>query len=85
MDIGFVYSRKDPKQAQARDFLVAYLKQRGILARVVETDSNVNSPRVIINGHEIKDLRTKPRGTTPKMYPAIKDIAAAVDRFLWTL
>jgi hypothetical protein len=64
---------------------VSYLRERGVLARVVETESDVVSPRVIINGHEIKDMRQAPRGERAGMFPTIRDIAAAIDRHLWSL
>jgi hypothetical protein len=43
VDIGFVYSRKDPQQTRARDFILKYLRERGVLAQVVETESDVKS------------------------------------------
>jgi hypothetical protein len=85
VDIGFVYSRKDPQQTRARDFILKYLRERGVLAQVVETESDVKSPTVIINGRTFTDLRKTPRGDKPGMYPAIKDIAEALDRHLWAL
>jgi hypothetical protein len=85
VDIGFVYSRKDPQQTRVRDYLLRYLRERGVLAKVVETESDVKSPTVIINGRTFTDLRKTPRGEKPGMYPAIKDIAEALDRHLWAL
>ena len=85
MDIGFIYSKKDPRQTKARDFLVQYLEERGILASVWETDKDVLSPTLIINGHTLKDLRQKPRGDQHGMFPSIKDIAATLDRHVWCL
>lgn len=85
MDIGFIYSKKDPQQAKARDFLVKYIADRGVLARLIETDTDVNSPTLIVNGRTLKDLRQKPREKAPGMFPSIKDIAATLDRHVWCL
>ncbi|RKX26745.1 MAG: hypothetical protein DRP45_02735 [Candidatus Zixiibacteriota bacterium] len=85
MDIGFIYSRKDPRQAKARDFLKKYLKERGVLARVIETEREVTSPTIIINGHTLKDLRQKPREDSPAMFPSIDDIVHMVERQVWCL
>lgn len=84
MEIGLIYSKEDPRQTEAREFVHRYIKERGILARVVESVRPVNSPTVIINGQALKDRRSRPRGT-PRMFPAIKDIARALDQHVWSL
>ena len=86
MDIGLVYSDKDPRQTQARDFLRRFLQERGVLANVFEAKKDVSSPTLIINGQALKDLRAKPRqGQENRMYPGIPDIASALERHLWVL
>lgn len=85
MDIGFVYSQKDPRQTKARDFVLEFVQKRGILARVVEAHSDVESPTLIIDGLTLKDQRSKPREDKPRMYPSIKDIAEALERHVWSL
>jgi len=85
MDIGIVYSQKDPRQTKARDFVVNFVKKRGILAQVFEAHSDVDSPTLIINGHTLKEQRQTPREDQPQMYPSIKDIAEALERHCWTL
>jgi len=85
MDIGFVYSQKDPRQAKARDFVIDFVQKRGILARVFEAPSDVDSPTLIIDGHTLKDQRRTPRENQPRMYPSIRDIAEALERHFWTL
>lgn len=86
MDIGLVYSDKDPRQKQARDFLRRFLQERGVLASIFEAKKDVASPTLIINGQAIRDLRRKPReGQENKMYPGISDIASALERHLWVL
>ena len=85
MDIGLVYSQKDPRQTRARDYVHEFLRKRGILARVFETESDVTSPTVIIDGHALKDQRRAPRDSNAPMYPSIKDIAEALERHVWSL
>ncbi|MEW5795805.1 MAG: hypothetical protein AB1772_05540 [Candidatus Zixiibacteriota bacterium] len=85
MDIGLVYSQKDPRQTRARDFVHEFLKKRGVLARVFERESDVSSPTLIIDGHALKDQRRAPREESPSMYPSIKDIADALERHVWSL
>ncbi len=85
MNIGLIYSRKDPQQTMTRDFLLSFIKERGVLANLVETDEDVLSPTVIIDGRELKELRRKPRGRESTMYPTIKDIAEALERHVWSL
>ena len=85
MNIGLVYSDKDPKQTNARDFLRRFVKERGITATIVETPKAVSSPTLIIDGFALRDMRCTPRQDSSPMFPAIKDIAAALERSLWSL
>ena len=85
VDIGFIYSRKDPRQREARDFLDQYVTERGILARIVEKVKPVKSPTLIIDGHTLTDLRSHPREKNARMFPAIEDIAKALERHAWSL
>jgi hypothetical protein len=85
MEIGLIYSKSDARQTKARDFLQRFVKERGVLAKIVEVEKDVVSPTVIIDGHALKDKRHKPRGERPAMYPSIKDIAEALERQLWCL
>jgi len=85
MDIGLVYSEKDPRQTKARDFVREFVKKRGVLAHIFETKKDVSSPTVIIDGYTLKDQRRKPREDNPPMYPAIKHIAEALERRIWCL
>jgi hypothetical protein len=86
MDIGLVYSEKDPRQKQARDFLRRFVRERGVLANIFESQRDVASPTLIINGQALRDLRRRPReGQENKMFPAIPDIASALERHIWGL
>lgn len=85
MEIGLIYSRKDPRQTRARNFLRKYIRERGILARIIETEKAVESPTVIIDGHALKERRTQVRSPKQKMYPGVDDIARAIDKHTWSL
>jgi len=85
MEIGLIYSRKDPRQAKARDFVRRFVRERGVLASIFESDQPVTSPTLIIDGQALKDKRSKPRGEKPRMYPSIEDIARALEEHIWCL
>ncbi|HOP06115.1 MAG TPA: hypothetical protein PLF13_02365 [candidate division Zixibacteria bacterium] len=84
MEVGLVYSSKDPRQAKTRDFVVNFLNERGVLANVVECDSPVDVPRITINGCEVA---AKPRKTGKRMsvlyFPSMDDITKALERGIW--
>lgn len=85
MEIGLIYSGKDPRQMQARNSLRAYLRERGILAEFTETETDVKSPTFIVDGHTLTDERRRPRQDQSAMYPNVKDIIAALERHVWCL
>jgi hypothetical protein len=85
MEIGLIYSKSDPKQTAATNFVKRFIRERGILAKIVESEQQVNSPTVIINGHYLRDMRTKPRVGSRRMFPDIDDIARALEQHLWSL
>ena len=85
MEIGIVYSDADPQQCETLEFLRRYIDQHGIRARIIETPGPVESPTIMINGHELKDQRKKPRGENDPAYPGKTDIARALDLFCWAL
>ena len=85
MDIGLVYSENDPRQTEARDFLRKFIKKHGVMATMMESEENVASPTVIINGWTVKDRRKSPRTADAPMFPGLKEIAAALEHHLWSL
>jgi hypothetical protein len=85
MEIGLIYSRLDPKQTEARDFVMRYIQERGITANITEHEQPVTSPTVIINGQTLTEKRTKPRDLNTRMFPDIEDIACALEQHAWTL
>ena len=85
MEIGLIYSKDDPRQTETRDFVHSYLRERGILAQIVEEDQPVDSPTVVINGEAVRDRRAVPRSGRSKMFPALSDIARAIEQHAWSL
>jgi hypothetical protein len=85
MEIGLIYSNKDPKQTETRNFVRRFVYERGILAQIIESVQPVTSPTVVINGHTLRDLRLTPRGMNPRMFPDQDDIARAIEQHLWSL
>jgi hypothetical protein len=85
MEIALIYSNKDPKQTETRNFLRSFIVERGILAEVIESIQPVTSPTFIVNGHTLKDLRQVPREKNARMFPDKDDIARALDQHLWAV
>jgi hypothetical protein len=85
MDIGLVYSSEDPRQIEARDFLLQFIKERGILARYKEMEKPVKSPTLIVNGYTLEDLRTKPRQGSPTMFPDKQDMVKVLEQVSWSV
>jgi hypothetical protein len=85
MEIGLIYSSTDPRQTQARDFVKKFVRERGMLASIVESEQPVQSPTVIINGCALKDQRRKSRSKNEAMYPSTSDIARFLERHLWDM
>ncbi len=85
MKVGLIYSGDDPRQIEARDFVLQFIRERGILAKVVESDRPVSSPTLIVDGHMLKDQRSEPREGQARMYPDKDDMARALERHAWEL
>ena len=85
MDVGLVYSSKDPRQLKARDFVINFIKERGILANVVESDEPVDAPIVVVNGQTLTDMRKKPRKNSIGMFPDFEAIARILEKHAWCL
>lgn len=85
MEIGLIYSEKDPRQTATRDFLHRYVQERGILAEIIESEQPVESPTVIINGQALTDRRQSPREVASRMFPTLDDIAKALEQHVWSL
>ena len=85
MEIGLIYSKTDPRQTEARDFVRRFIQERGITAQIFEHDQPVTSPTVIINGQTLREKRIKPRDIDARMFPDIEDIASALELHAWTL
>lgn len=85
MDIGIIYSEKDPRQTRARDFVREFIRKSGAAATLVEKTADVDSPTLTINGQKLINMRQQDRRDISPMFPALKDIAEALERSLWSL
>ena len=85
MDIGLVYSKADPRQAETCEFVRRYVRERGILARVVRSDQPVKSISVTIDGHCFTEMRKKPRTEGSPAFPGKDDIALLIEEYFWRL
>ncbi len=83
IDISIIYSSTDPRQELARRFVRRYVEERGVLARITESEQPVQSPILIINGHTLADQRMLPRDLKPSMYPTLADMERALDEHVW--
>ena len=87
MEIGLVYSSKDPRQAAARDFVHRYIKEHGILAHVVETEQPVQTPTITVDGCCISGSPLPAtKGLSKRLrFPSLDEIAAALEEKVWSL
>lgn len=88
MEIGLIYSSKDPRQAAIRRFLDDFLRERGILAHIEETEKPVDAPTIVIDGQAVTPgIGNSSRGSKRKFpgIPAKEEIARALERSCWGL
>lgn len=85
MEIGVVYSSKDPEQLETRNFIREFINERGILAKYFEIDRPVKSPRIVIDGETLFDQRETPRMNQKKAFPDIKAVAKRLEYHSWCL
>lgn len=85
MEIGVVYSSKDPEQLETRNFIRDFINERGILANYYELDRPVTSPRIVIDGDTLFDQRLQPRRNQKRKFPDIKAVAKKLEYHSWCL
>jgi hypothetical protein len=85
VEIGLIYSKADPRQTDARNFVHRFLAEHGVLAEVVEEDQPVKSPTLIINGFTLMDQRQRNRASDSAMFPGLPEIKQALEQHLWCL
>lgn len=87
MEIGVIYSGKDPNQLITRDFVRKFVKERGILAKIIEKEKPVQVPEIIIDGCRINKTTDKNSIKERKsLIPlTIQDIAKALEKTIWSL
>ena len=85
MEVGLVYSSKDPQQKMTRDFVINFIRERGILAHIVESDEEVESAKVIIDGDALYEKRRKPRRGQKTFFPDFNTIACKIEYHSWCI
>ena len=84
MEIDVVYSNRDPEQRSTRDFVVRFIKERGMLAQVHEyAGDEVRSVVLVVDGIALKEKRHNPRPEDPAPYPTIEVIAQTLEQHAW--
>ena len=88
MEIRLIYSGKNPDHTKACDFVKQFVKDRGILARIVESDKSPSSFEVAVDGCSVVDtepLYNMTKNKKKNRFPTVKDIARAIERHIWCL
>lgn len=84
MEIDVVYSKTDPEQRLTRDFIVRFVKERGMLARIHEyAGDGVKSVMLVVDGIALKEKRQQPRPEDLTPYPTIEIIAQTLEQHAW--
>ncbi|MFH1687380.1 MAG: hypothetical protein ABIE70_07650 [bacterium] len=86
MEIGLLYSSKDPRHLLTRDFVRRFVSDRGILANLIEVEQSVEVPTITINGSAV-EAPAKRSGATGKSgkFPSITEIEKALEKGFWCL
>jgi len=86
MEIGLTYHSKDPKHTKTRDFVMNFIRERGILAKVIERDRQVEVPRITINGCCLSDQLPPTHEKRRRLrFPTTAEIARALEQNFWSL
>lgn len=85
MEIGIIYSKKDPRQTKARNLVAKFIREKGLTAELKEEHQEVKSPILIVNGRALKDERREPRLPNDPMFPGINEILQELERSIWSL
>ena len=85
MEIGLVFSSKDPKQKKARDSVKQFIDSTGLLANYSELDKKVKSPTLNINGLSLTEKRKMKRKAQISMYPNSNDMLQFIEQHIWRL
>ena len=85
MEIGLVYSKHDPRQAEVREFVHRYVDEHGILAHFVEREQPVRKMKLTIDGQLFVDSRDMPPKGTRRTVLSRTDIAHALEQCTWCL
>ena len=71
---------------KTRNFVVDFIRERGILAKIIERDRHVEVPRISINGCCVSDRQSQSDNQRSRIrFPSTADIARALEQNFWSL
>ena len=87
MDIGLIYSKNNPQHAMTRDFIKSFIKDRGVLARFIETDKPVKYPTITVNGCQVVEPSRISRKNSDAglRFPTTDEIGKVLEKSIWCL
>lgn len=87
MEIGLIYSSKDPRHTKTRDFVRQFVRDRGILARIIESEQPVTIPTLTIDGCQVvgPPARAGARAQQESRFPTLDEIGKALEQSFWCL
>ncbi len=87
MEIGLSYSSKDKRHTETKELVRKFVRDRGVLARIIESEQAVEVPTITINGCSvIEPVRSSGKtGRTGIKFPTPDEIIRALERSIWCL
>ncbi|MCK4302467.1 MAG: hypothetical protein KAW91_06810 [candidate division Zixibacteria bacterium] len=87
MEIGLTYSSKDPRHKETKALVRKFVRDRGILARIIESEQPVEVPTITIDGCSvIEPVRASGKaGRSVMKFPTPEEISRALERSIWCL
>ncbi len=81
MEINILYSKNNAEHKKAATFVRKAVKNLGIRAKIVERDSTMSIPRVVVNGFDLIGSTDKNAGNFPEI--SYDYIEQALERTAW--
>jgi hypothetical protein len=82
MEIRLFYSKQNSRHRQAAKFVKKAVRNLGISATIVERDSKMAFPRLVVDGFDVSGMLAKPTNgsDTPISYEMVEKI---IERTAW--
>ena len=85
MEIELIYSKSDPRQTLARDLVVQYVNEHGILASITMYEAPVDHPQFVIDGVRLEEHRRLIRPGSNELYPTLEMIERIIEEHVWCM